>query len=592
MVKLFCAIVGAMESAISVEVGEGLTVGDLKKAIATDQKFDFAASKLQLFLTETEGGGWLSSEDDAAIAMRTGAIPEQVKKLLKDEIDPAEEIGDKFGSAPTKKTIHVLVVVPEGVTNVTAATVFENNRKRRREDDQPDFWMKAIEDDKVLTLPLTCEELKEHLQRELPVKIPLGGRLSQIVESQNVAGKMNSKLFDTEARHSVTDVTVAILNGVIAPVWIGGESPTEATYHFLWNEVIAKVLMYVSDGTCSRNSSVFTSTGLFRPNLCFYNSANDKVCVFRGEEQARGEMTVPLTDLQRLTWRYDDAPYVFGYAAVAQDVCLVTIRESETNAPGEKRRAKVEIIERYNLRDLRGRLSIFLALLNLSTLFRPVVGRIRPLGIAEYKTIIRPNGVKIAFGENCVVKTYPLTMPSDKIISDLRDLHWQMKENAVPNVVELKSTNMRKRSVELAPVGRQLPLENVHQLLMAMRDILRALVALHTIGLMHRDLRWENVLRYPDEDKWFLIDFDEGASSPAVKVDHLKAETHAPEILSSSTHTTMVDIWSVGYLLETSHVHDLPVALEDIKTQCLQENPSVRPTAQSLLEAVEALIAN
>ncbi|KAG3232697.1 hypothetical protein PI124_g22223, partial [Phytophthora idaei] len=29
------------------------------------------------------------------------------------EVDPADEIGDVFGGAPVKKTIHVLVVVPK-----------------------------------------------------------------------------------------------------------------------------------------------------------------------------------------------------------------------------------------------------------------------------------------------------------------------------------------------------------------------------------------------------------------------------------------------------------------------------------------------
>ncbi|KAL7688830.1 hypothetical protein Plhal304r1_c018g0065571 [Plasmopara halstedii] len=41
--------------------------------------------------------------------MRSGVIPEKVKALLDVEMDPADEIGDLFGDAPTKRTIHVLV---------------------------------------------------------------------------------------------------------------------------------------------------------------------------------------------------------------------------------------------------------------------------------------------------------------------------------------------------------------------------------------------------------------------------------------------------------------------------------------------------
>ena len=166
-----------------------------------------------------------------------------------------------------------------------------------------------------------------------------------------------------------------------------------------------------------------------------------------------------------------------------------------------------------------------------------------------------------------------------------------MKEHSVPNVVQLISGNMKKRHVTLSPVGGIAAPENVHQLLTALRDILKALVALHAIDIMHRDLRWNNVLKYQGEDdKWFLIAFDDGALTPAAKVKHLKAESHAPEILSCSFHTVKVDIWSVGYLIETSNILDLPAKLETISAECLQESPEERPTAVSLFEAIEELI--
>ncbi|KAF1787446.1 Tyrosine-protein kinase, catalytic domain [Phytophthora cactorum] len=352
---------------------------------------------------------------------------------------------------------------------------------------------------------------------------------------------MLEKVFEPEPREKLSHITADILVGVIDFLGSGSEFATEDT----------------------------------------------NVCVFRGEEKASGQLEVPTKELHaELILKYDAAPYIFGYAAVGLRVRLLAIRKDEMTERG----AKAEIIETYNLGDLNSRISFFLALLNLSTLFRPVVDLIQPLDILEYGIIERGNGVQITFAEDCVMKTYPQSMPSDDIITNLRELHRKMKKHKVPNVVELKAGNMEKKHVKLAPIGLLSPPENVHQLLTALRDILKALVALHAINLMHRDLRWENVLKYAGEgDKWFLIDFDEGASSPAAKVNHLKAESHAPEILSSS-HTVKVDIWSVGFLLKTSPFQDLPPELERIKKQCLQKSPSNRPTAKSLLKVIESLL--
>ncbi|KAK1929353.1 hypothetical protein P3T76_015105 [Phytophthora citrophthora] len=113
MVKLFCAIVGAAGSAFEVDIAEDASVSALKKAIKAENPATITcdAKDLQLFLAKTADGGWLRSDDPDVTSMRSGAIPEQVKKLLNEEIDPAEEIGDLLGGAPTKKTIHVLVVV-------------------------------------------------------------------------------------------------------------------------------------------------------------------------------------------------------------------------------------------------------------------------------------------------------------------------------------------------------------------------------------------------------------------------------------------------------------------------------------------------
>ncbi|KAG6594189.1 Crinkler (CRN) family protein [Phytophthora cinnamomi] len=59
-VTVFSTVVG---SSFDVEIDDGAKVNKLKKGIAEDQKYDFAASKLQLFLAKTEGGAWVTEAD-------------------------------------------------------------------------------------------------------------------------------------------------------------------------------------------------------------------------------------------------------------------------------------------------------------------------------------------------------------------------------------------------------------------------------------------------------------------------------------------------------------------------------------------------
>ncbi|CEG44994.1 CRN-like protein [Plasmopara halstedii] len=64
--------------------------------------------------------------------MRSGDISEQVKTLPNVEMDSADGIGHLFGDAPTKKAIHVLVVVDrEKFESREPETALHLDRKRR-----------------------------------------------------------------------------------------------------------------------------------------------------------------------------------------------------------------------------------------------------------------------------------------------------------------------------------------------------------------------------------------------------------------------------------------------------------------------------
>ncbi|KAL7996396.1 hypothetical protein Plhal703r1_c39g0136671 [Plasmopara halstedii] len=120
MVKLFCAIVGEQGSAFPVNIASSESVGDLKEEIAEKQKYDFAASKLQLFLAR-KGDSWLPDDDPAALQLEVGKVHNDIQVLINEEKMKATwTIKEVLKAnnitrwrAPKSKHIHVLVVTPE-----------------------------------------------------------------------------------------------------------------------------------------------------------------------------------------------------------------------------------------------------------------------------------------------------------------------------------------------------------------------------------------------------------------------------------------------------------------------------------------------
>ncbi|TMW56155.1 hypothetical protein Poli38472_008803 [Pythium oligandrum] len=455
--------------------------------------------------------------------------------------------------------------------------------KRQIVEEAPDIWMEALKDGRVEVRPRDTKSLRDYLKRELRVKIPITERLAQKVSAQDTEDTCTSvftKLF--QSHQAISAHTAMVLHSAIHPTTCGFDFAPKATYHHFWDSLIGVVLRLVSNGFYRRHRDV---PGLFCPDFVFYY-AGKRVCVFRGQEEGSGEMDVPIRKMsENMVWRHDDAPYLFGYIAVRYQVCLVVIRKGEDAC-----RPTVEVLEQYDLGKVCGRLSFLLALLNMSTLFRSVDEQIRYANIREHDVTVQPNGVTIRCGKDSVLQEYPPDLPSESIIKNLKKLHTLMAKQSVPNVVCLAKANTKERHVVLRPLGLSLHPSDLKQLLMALRDVLNALVTLHSIGIMHRNLRWENVLKHPDDcDKWFLTNFDDAVLVPAAQgVQHLSDDSHAPEV--DSEHAVEVDIWGVGHLLRTTNVTNIPSELVVMQAECLSEKPRSRPTATLLLKQVEAML--
>ncbi|KAI9985062.1 hypothetical protein PInf_004370 [Phytophthora infestans] len=135
MVKLFCSIVGVAGSPFSVEVNEGKTVDDLKKAIKAENLDDptlrnVAPKNLQLFLAK-KGDAWLRDNED-------------LDTYLQSEIDTSSYLHMRASwklSKPTlfgpdvslgEDVVHVLVVVPGQRLPIAATAIHEPHPARKK----------------------------------------------------------------------------------------------------------------------------------------------------------------------------------------------------------------------------------------------------------------------------------------------------------------------------------------------------------------------------------------------------------------------------------------------------------------------------
>ncbi|RIB04903.1 hypothetical protein C2G38_2221130 [Gigaspora rosea] len=295
---------------------------------------------------------------------------------------------------------------------------------------------------------------------------------------------------------------------------------TEESFHSFWDALIFKPLKIACPlGTFNRNSNCHTSTNRFRPDFSYL--VND-ACLVRGEEKCPSIYDDPAVELiSKLTWTYWQMSLHFWD--------LVTCFPDT----------------------LEGRIQAFNIGINIGRLL-PLLRQTLPECFErEFTVLHRSSGKTIELLQTSVVKRYKSVEPVEK----LKTLYDEMENYNVPFIDHLDQTNMEEKKTSFAvfsPKGVRHKPNSKEQLIKALHCVLTALKFLHEIDIMHRDLRWDNVLRFIDQDKWFIIDFDDACHTRSVTPNiQLARDSHAPEIFQPD-HDESVDIWSVGYLIETA----------------------------------------
>jgi serine/threonine protein kinase len=140
-----------------------------------------------------------------------------------------------------------------------------------------------------------------------------------------------------------------------------------------------------------------------------------------------------------------------------------------------------------------------------------------------------------------------VSLPSIKV--------YDLLKSDVTGAVHIKVIGVRKDDrvmLHVSPVCLTAQPTTEAELKSALRSVLTALAAFHAEGLVHRDIRWGNVLR-SISNSWPLADFEE--AGPVGKVLGLSSRNHPEaflpnEVLQEKPYTVKADVWAVGNLIK------------------------------------------
>ncbi|RIA81356.1 hypothetical protein C1645_837138 [Glomus cerebriforme] len=135
--------------------------------------------------------------------------------------------------------------------------------------------------------------------------------------------------------------------------------------------------------------------------------------------------------------------------------------------------------------------------------------------------------------------------------------------------------------LELAPVGYTTFPTTENELRAAILDVLKTVKILHINGVVHRDIRWENIVRLMDNN-WMLIDFEEAALIGDIRPT---LNIAAPEHRNEDTCKKAGDIWLIGNLIDDQRIHIyLSESAKNFRDRLMFQDPNERPTATDAIE--------
>ncbi|KAJ7975621.1 Kinase superfamily protein [Quillaja saponaria] len=325
------------------------------------------------------------------------------------------------------------------------------------------------------------------------------------------------------------------------------------------------------------------------------------LCLWRGEEtdQLREGQTDPSSSIvEKLLWTYMDLPYILGYYAVGYLVTFCALSRSQdriirTNLysldlslPTERLKALVPCC----------RIGGLLALL-AERCFNDIThsGNYKVFTYSDFERMDLCNGNVIEMTPSTCTRFFS----SRRKWTAVKEIY-DFLDRRIPHAEFIFRTSEKDLGLVFKPRGCQIKPTNCEQLVEALKSVTKALVALHDLSFMHRDLSWDKIMRGCDRDnEWFVCGFEDAVGAPQlyphmIAVGEVEPGRHAPEMVRA-LHGVKVDVWGVGYLIKACGLAVVPKMLRELQNRCLDQNPEQRPTAADcyhhLLQLQSSLLA-
>ncbi|KAK9070350.1 hypothetical protein SSX86_010752 [Deinandra increscens subsp. villosa] len=353
----------------------------------------------------------------------------------------------------------------------------------------------------------------------------------------------------------------------------------------LWDDCINRVIAKFSnlDISFTRKPSHLPSSNGVQDQWPNVTGFVRNFCLWRGEETDRLREDNNLDDpssllVQKLLWSYLDLPYILGYYAVGYIVTFCAL--SRTN----DRLVRTDL-HTVDLSSSSDRIKALVPCYRIAGLLSLLADRCASVTQIN-KSFIYSDFERIDTGNNNIIEFTPNYMT--RVFSSKRKWVavkeiYDFLDHRIPHTEYICRSSEQDLSLSFKPRGCKLKLSNFDQLIEALKHVTKALVALHDLSFMHRDLGWDKVMRRSDrENEWFVIGFDEAASAPQIYPPQHEigaSGRHAPELKGRGMHGVKVDVWGVGQMLKTCGLVGLPKALRELQNRCLDQNPEQRPTA-------------